>query len=395
MATTPAMAEELQNWSFDSATNELTFSLPDTVLPEFFLLAEPPRLVLDIPETQVGEVSAEQRYDGSVQTIRVAQQADDQVRVVIELSPDIVLSPEQADIQFDDQDGQRQWRFRPLISGEVETADLSERDRSASAPTLNVEPGVSVAAENLIPQQSSQAVLPIDPYESGTSQVVSVPPLDNDAGGSDGAGITPELPPMTVPVLEADTAAVAATNPAPDQSAPVVPALPDLQNEPPPAVQVDDDDEMQAPGADELLAETAGDQVSVAQPAEVPSDSPVAAEPMEAAPIDEPVVAEPMDAPVAAAEPVEAAPIDVAAISPAADVGEPVAAVSEVTPPEIEPVEPQVALVEESVEPALVAEPNAPQSWETIQQPAAERTIVQTVTPTPITFGQPLPDRTP
>ena len=104
----PAGAEELRDWSFNPANSELTFSLADTVFPEFFLLSEPPRLVLDIPATELGAVDPQQTYGGVVQTIRVAQHTSEQVRVVIELSPDIVLEPEQADIQFDEgENGQR------------------------------------------------------------------------------------------------------------------------------------------------------------------------------------------------------------------------------------------------------------------------------------------------
>ncbi len=62
-----ALAEELQNWSFDTGSSELAFSLSDQVFPEFFLLADPPRLVLDIPNTEVGSVDPEQGYEGAVQ----------------------------------------------------------------------------------------------------------------------------------------------------------------------------------------------------------------------------------------------------------------------------------------------------------------------------------------
>ena len=89
LAVSPALAGELRNWSFETTTSELTFSLSDDVFPEFFLLSEPPRLVLDIPEADIGSVEPEQVYGGAVQTIRVSQYTPEQVRVVIELAPEI------------------------------------------------------------------------------------------------------------------------------------------------------------------------------------------------------------------------------------------------------------------------------------------------------------------
>ena len=204
LACVPASAEELKNWSFDKTTNELTFSLPDTILPEFFLLAEPPRLVLDIPETEMGDVEPEQFYDATVQTIRVAQHTEEQVRVVIELTPEIVLAPEQADIQFDDRDGQRHWRFRPLIESHIVTVDpAAARETASTLPD-----SVSHSAANLaISERPSEAILPIDPYDAGTAhQVVSVPPLEDIPDLTEDVAINesavPEVPPMVVPSLE-------------------------------------------------------------------------------------------------------------------------------------------------------------------------------------------------
>ncbi|MEM9906349.1 MAG: AMIN domain-containing protein, partial [Cyanobacteria bacterium P01_D01_bin.44] len=113
--TAHANEQELSAWSFDPATQQLEFSLPEGVMPQFFLLAEPARIVLDIPETQLGDVDTERTYDGAVERIRVSQYSDDAVRIVVDLMAGTELESAQADIQFDDVDGRRQWRFRPLI----------------------------------------------------------------------------------------------------------------------------------------------------------------------------------------------------------------------------------------------------------------------------------------
>ncbi|MBE9070315.1 AMIN domain-containing protein [Leptolyngbya cf. ectocarpi LEGE 11479] len=333
IVTSSALAEELDNWSFDATTNELTFSLSDTVLPEFFLLAEPPRLVLDIPDTQIGAVEPEQFYSGAVQNIRVAQHAPDQVRVVIELAPDTVLSPDQADIQFDDNNGQRHWRFRPLLADSPVIADAP----TPVQPPISAEADVSLSAANLeLSKPSAEAVLPIDPYASASSeQQVSVPPLEDIPASADvatansvtepAAGL--DLPPMTVPDLEVTEVDGAAADETADLTAAQESVLPDL-----------------------AARETGVKPTVEAALSEVPQEVlPAAAE----------------------VEPAQAVADSVDTVTTA------VAAV----PDEV------VAVPDEAV-----AEETTP-AWQTIQQPAADRTIMQTDAPAPLTFGQPLPSQ--
>ena len=52
----------------------------------------------------------------------------------------------------------------------------------------------------------------------------------------------------------------------------------------------------------------------------------------------------------------------------------------------------ETALAPVGLEPQAVAEETPSQSLQTIQQPAADRTIVQIEIPAPLTFGQPLPN---
>ncbi|MEM7794933.1 MAG: AMIN domain-containing protein [Cyanobacteria bacterium P01_C01_bin.118] len=319
-----AWAEDLRDWSFDSTNSELTFSLPDTLFPEFFLLSEPPRLVLDIPATDLGNVESQNVYNGVVQTIRVAQHSEDQVRAVIELVPDIVLAPAQADIQFDDgENGQRHWRFRPLLAGGANTVI------TATTPVETPSSGLSLSADNLkLPQKPEIAsALPLDPYTPNAStNVVSVPPLEDSAASSSVVSVPPlagdvsvspatsvtELPPMTVPDLEEPTL---------DQlELPTVAAAPEAHRSSLPDIN----------GAAE---------------------------------------AEPLD--------VVTAP-------------EVTASVTETPPADA----PQPAIVETALVPDPITEPSVSESAlpQAIQQPAANRTIVQTAAPAPLTFGQPLPE---
>lgn len=360
LSISPALAEELQNWAFDISSSELTFSLSDQVFPEFFLLSEPPRLVLDIPNVEIGNIDPEQIYEGAVKTIRVAQHTSETVRVVIELASDIVLSPEQADIQFDDNaDGRRHWRFRPLIAestGNVATA-VSNRRTASNISDISV----SAANLQLSTEPTHATALPIDPYESEAStdivsvppltaeEVVTVPPLDAalseadsavaEADGSVAVAVAPELPPMVVPALE-DTAGIddASIPNAIEEETPRELNLPELGTDPVDASQPN-------------ISETV-------EPAVSPQDleSPAVAEPVEEVPaviVTEDVLTTPIATETALA-PVESSALSARAVSDGNS---------------------------ESLAPAP------------IQQPAAERTIRQTELPNPLTFGQPLPNR--
>ena len=391
LSIAPAMAEELQDWAFDTSNSELTFSLSDQVFPAFFLLSEPPRLVLDIPETAIGDVEPEQIYSGTVRAIRVAQHTPENVRVVIELAPDIVLSPAQADIQFDDGgDGQRHWRFRPLLAGDDTavtatanpTAPLRSSGMEDSAETANSRSGaeISLSASNLelIEQSSSSAVLPVDPYEADSSAgVVSVPPLedlpedlpDNDLSISTAAASdVPEIPPMTVPELEETGADSSTLTTVSEEAAPRQESLPNLD------VDTGDIQPDGSVAAEPLSVETS-------QPTEAATDNNVGD--------DDSAIATSTNIDTTAAAP--------EAITPVSDQSEEEPTATD--PPKSEvvtsasPTETALAPVEASssrpADAPSVRENIAPQ---TIQQPAAERTIVQTAPPAPVPFGQPLPD---
>ena len=403
LAISPALAEVLNDWAFDTATSELTFSLSDTVFPQFFLLSEPPRLVLDIPDTDIGTIEPEQIYNGSVQAIRVAQYTPDQVRVVIELAPDIVLAPEQADIQFDDSDGLRRWRFRPLIADGDTSVAVSP---AVLAPNASGDVSLSAANLQLPDKPTTTTALPIDPYDAESSAVVSVPPLEDlptdsglvDEGAVDVDGMhavspaaiatVPDLPPMTVPELEQSELDTSEINipVTPVAAAPESnrPSLPDISGASDPQPEISEVTEL----PESALPESAPvDVVDVAVEA-VPDLEPVPE--LETTPEitpeieDVPVIEE---APVVAAVSVPAAEVSPVVEESVADEPIPDLPASATLTEGLAPVELSLADVEQADEASKLV-------WETIQQPAGNRTIVQIQPPEPLTFGQPLPSST-
>jgi hypothetical protein len=121
----PAEAATLTNWQFDPNTRELQVTVPEGTTPRYFLLAEPPRIVLDLPNTQIGTVPEQQVFNGAVRQIRVGQFQPGLTRIVIELVADAEFAPGQVELR---QEGDR-WILRPLLTDGAALPDV------AAAPT--------------------------------------------------------------------------------------------------------------------------------------------------------------------------------------------------------------------------------------------------------------------
>jgi len=88
-------AASLTHWTFDPAANQLEITVKDGTTPHYFLMAQPARIVVDLPDTAVGNVSTQQTYSGAIRQIRVSQFQPGLTRIVMEISPDVSLAPGQ------------------------------------------------------------------------------------------------------------------------------------------------------------------------------------------------------------------------------------------------------------------------------------------------------------
>jgi len=87
-------AMALSQWRFNPETYELRFTTDRAIAPDFFLLQNPTRIVIDLPETTWKGKSVHQQYSGLVKELRIAQFETDVTRIVLELSPEAkLLSP--------------------------------------------------------------------------------------------------------------------------------------------------------------------------------------------------------------------------------------------------------------------------------------------------------------
>ena len=204
----PISAAELTNWQFDPATQQLQVTVPAGTRPRYFLLAQPARIVLDLPNTQVGNVASQQRFAGAVREIRVGQFDANSTRIVIELSPDAVLAPAQVELQSADGSATEgaQWVLRPLLADSTVAAqpapvatgqaavppvELPAAPTAAIAPSpaplpASVPPPVALSSSSATPLPAPALATSLPPLEANAVEIpvepsASLPPLEPNA----------------------------------------------------------------------------------------------------------------------------------------------------------------------------------------------------------------------
>jgi N-acetylmuramoyl-L-alanine amidase len=97
--TTPAHAGRLLFWRYEANQNRLLFTTDQGVQPTAQLIANPTRLVIDLPGTVLGRPTINESYGGVIRGLRIGQFDTRTTRLVIELAPGYVLEPEQIKIK--------------------------------------------------------------------------------------------------------------------------------------------------------------------------------------------------------------------------------------------------------------------------------------------------------
>ena len=97
--SSPAEAGRLVFWRFDSNQNRLVFSTDEGVQPSAQLIPNPTRLVIDLPGTDLGRPTVNQRLGNIIRNLRVGQFAPGVTRLVIELAPGYTVDPQQIKVR--------------------------------------------------------------------------------------------------------------------------------------------------------------------------------------------------------------------------------------------------------------------------------------------------------
>ncbi len=206
----PVAAAELTEWRFDPTTHQLELKLSGTATPRYFLLAQPARIVLDLPSTQVGSVPEEQLYrDGMVRSVRVGQFQANLTRIVVELSPDAVFAEGQVELL---QDGDR-WLLRPLLVGDTpRVATATQAEPPSQSADITSEP----AAEPVTPDSAPESLTLVEPGEElefrrqdpGSDSAATSPDPTEVPTVADGSAreSSEELPPLEPGAIELSVA---------------------------------------------------------------------------------------------------------------------------------------------------------------------------------------------
>jgi AMIN domain len=112
-----APAARLEDWRFYPEAFQLEINLSADTTPRHFYLAQPPRMVVDLPDTKLGYVPTQQNYSGAIQRIRVSQLNANVTRIVLDLAPGTYLNPNQVQLQPVSPQNTTRWVLRPLIAG--------------------------------------------------------------------------------------------------------------------------------------------------------------------------------------------------------------------------------------------------------------------------------------
>jgi N-acetylmuramoyl-L-alanine amidase len=99
MVSLPATAAEILSWQYNATENRIDFSTSSAVKPEAQMLANPSRLIVDLPDTRLNQPTSSQMLNNGIKSLRVGQVDPDRARMVLELDPGYSIDPQQVLIQ--------------------------------------------------------------------------------------------------------------------------------------------------------------------------------------------------------------------------------------------------------------------------------------------------------
>ncbi len=109
MVSLPATAAEILSWQFNATENRIDFTTNTAVKPEAQMLANPSRLIVDLPETRLNQPTSSQILSNGIKSLRVGQFDVDRTRMVLELDPEYTIDPQQVLIKAN---SDKQWSIQ-------------------------------------------------------------------------------------------------------------------------------------------------------------------------------------------------------------------------------------------------------------------------------------------
>ncbi|MGL6282089.1 MAG: hypothetical protein ACRC2J_06745, partial [Microcoleaceae cyanobacterium] len=176
-------AAPLTNWLFDPESYQLAFTLPSGTTPKYSLEANPLRLILQLPETEVGTNVTELYPDGLVRRVRLSETGPQQAEVIIDFAPGVVLSESQIELKRAMNNG---WQLNLAID-----PNITSVANAPSPNSFNMEPVVIQPDTNNQPSFTNGINLPPGSKKTGDDNAILIPRptnpsvLNNDIPGLD------------------------------------------------------------------------------------------------------------------------------------------------------------------------------------------------------------------
>jgi N-acetylmuramoyl-L-alanine amidase len=177
-ASTPtATLAQVSNWQFDPAQGRLEVTTQGDVRPSLFILQNPPRVVLDFPNTRTGRDPLDQSYTGRVKSLQLSQLTDTVARFVLTLEESDTLTLEQLQLQTADPN-----RWAVQFTGAADLmapTPVASLPEPASAPLQPLLPSTPVAALTPTPPLPAPVLVPPAPVSAplGNAPLGNAPPL--------------------------------------------------------------------------------------------------------------------------------------------------------------------------------------------------------------------------
>lgn len=74
---------EIKQWQFNPRTQILTVPIPPSIVPTYFTLDDPPRMIIDVPNSRWTKPTQTKSYSGIVSQVRIGQFQEDVTRFVL------------------------------------------------------------------------------------------------------------------------------------------------------------------------------------------------------------------------------------------------------------------------------------------------------------------------
>ncbi len=212
-----SLGAELTAWQFDPLKTQLELTIEGEITPRYFILSDPLRIILDLPDTAIASAVPPQFYSGAIRQISLDRSQGQVTRLILELAPGITLAPQPVQIQsLVGENGLYRLVIRPVIAGETSVTSLNLPPPTfatqGNQPTVKVPP--------LYPHRASPLMGNEEPTPGASAAALSTQPASVETRPNL-LGIRTNNPPKVTTPRSSERV----SNPPPPIRSSVIPAL--------------------------------------------------------------------------------------------------------------------------------------------------------------------------